>query len=420
MGLFGFIKRLIVSAPPPAKFLTPDSAPKAEVKAEPKPESLAPALPKRSGKPVILYLVTKSNFGGAQRYVYDLAANAPPEYEAVVMCGDANLSNENSLLVNKLTEMNIRTIVIKELRRDLGLADFSAMLRLYKVIKEESPHILHLNSSKAGGLGALAGRLAGIPNIIFTAHGWAFHENRGIFPKIFIWLASVATIMLSHKVICVSAYDRNAFRGWFFGDKLVAIHNALPPMDYYERADARRDLVPHHELYSNDLWIGTVAELTKNKNISLALKAVKKTLDAGCNVFYAIVGDGEDRLLLEDEVQALKIQDNVRFLGFVSNAGLYIQAFDIGLLPSSKEGLPYFVLECLHSGIPVVASSVGGIPEIIRDGEDGLLAPPNDVDAFASALIKLCKDEELRVNMSKHPAPDRFETMLRETFALYR
>lgn len=418
MGLFKLIKKLIFGAPPPPKFLTPDGKPKEEVKAEP----VIKALPKRirSGKPVILYLVTKSNFGGAQRYVYDLASHAPPEYEPVVMCGNASLSDQNMLLVNKLAAVNVQTVLVSELKRDLGFTDFMAVYSLYLAIKAEAPHILHLNSSKAGALGALAGRLAGVPTIIFTAHGWAFNEDRNFFTKFVFWLASVFTILLCHKVICVSAYDRNAFRGWFFQDKLVAIHNALPPTEYYERDDARRDLVPHHELFKDELWLGTIAELTKNKNIPLALEAVARALKAGCNIFYAVVGDGEDRLDLEDQVRELKIQDNVRILGFVSEAGKFMKAFDIAMLPSRKEGLPYFALECLHVGVPLIASNVGGISEIIHDGENGILCPPEDVEALADALIKLCNDQELRTSMSKSNESDHFVEMLRETFALYR
>ena len=116
----------------------------------------------------------------------------------------------------------------------------------------------------------------------------------------------------------------------------------------------------------------------------------------------------------------LKIDQNVKFLGFVVDARRYLKAFDIALLTSRKEGMPYFVLECLQAGLPILASHVGGIPEIVRDGENGLLFQSGNLEDLTAKLVRLCKDQELRVNLSKNTSPDNFEVMLRETFALYR
>jgi len=160
--------------------------------------------------------------------------------------------------------------------------------------------------------------------------------------------------------------------------------------------------------------------LNQNKNVSLAIRAVAKALTAGCNIFFAIVGDGEERLELEDEVKELKIDQDVRFLGFVSDAPKLIKAFDIFLLPSRKEGMPYVILEAQRAGVPVIASSVGGIPEVIHDGDNGLLCQSNNLEQFSAALIRLCKDQELRVQLAKATPPEHFKIMLRETFAQYR
>ena len=382
----------------------------------------APARVVTSGKPYkIAYVITKSNFGGAQRYVYDLATHMPPDAEAVVLCGKGGgVGIEEGLLVAKLTEAGVRCVVLPELSRDIGITDIVAFYKLWKVIRAENPCVLHLNSSKAGGLGALAGRLAGVPKILFTAHGWPFNESRSFLWRAFAWFASVLTILLSGKVICVSTYDRSQFRGWFFANKLVGIRNALPPANYLERNEARKNLVPHAELYANDIWVGTIAELNANKNISLALKAVSKALQAGCNIFYAIAGSGEDRFPLEDEMNELRIEQNVKFLGFVTDATLLYKAFDIALLPSRKEGLPYAILAAQQAQIPIIASAVGGIPEIVHDGDNGLLFQSENLEQLTAALIRLCKDQELRVRFSSITPPEHFETMLRETFAQYR
>jgi len=425
MGIVHFVKKLLHLTPPPAKFLTPDGSPKEPEKPEPPPVpkdvvwTPPPLAPGKSYR--IAYVITKSNFGGAQRYVYDLATHMPPDAEAVVICGKGQgIGIEEGLLVAKLAEAGVRTTVLPELSRDIGIMDIAAFYKLWKIIRAENPCVLHLNSSKAGGLGALAGRLARVPIIIFTAHGWPFNESRNAVWRAFAWFASVLTILLSTKVICVSTYDRSQFRGWFFSKKLVGIRNALPPGNYVDRDAARVDLVPHGNLYKDDIWLGFIGELNRNKNVSLALKAVAKVLQAGINIFFAVVGDGEDRLALEDEMRELKIDQNVRFLGFISDAPKLMKAFDIFVLPSRKEGMPYVLLEAERAGVPIIASAVGGIPEIIHDGDNGLLFQSENLEQLTAALMRLCKDQELRVQFSKVTPPEHFETMLRETFAQYR
>lgn len=423
MGIPKFIKKLIFRAPPPAEFLTPTGAP-AEPPKPTKVPYIDPALhppPLAPGKSIrIAYLITKSNFGGAQRYVYDLASHMPPDAEAVVLCGESGHGNQAGLLVSKLAYAGVRVVTLRELRRDIGITDVFALYRLWKVIRAENPNVLHLNSSKAGALGALAGRLARVPKIIFTSHGWAFNEKRGKIWQTFAWLASVATILLSHKVICVSTFDRNQFRGWFFEKKLVGIRNAPAAQNYIDRDDARPNLVPHSNLYANDIWVGSMSELNQNKNIELALRAVAKARDQGCEIFYAIVGDGEDRYALEDLAKQLKIDQNVKFLGFVTDGPKLMKAFDIFLLPSRKEGMPYVLLEAQKAGVPILASNVGGIPEIIHDGDNGLLFQSENLSQLTEALVRLCKDQELRARFSRVTAPEYFEIMLRETFVQYK
>src|SRR5262245_56822422 len=125
----------------------------------------------------VLYVITKSYFGGAQRYVSDLASNPPVDMETAVLCGGPNMFLQEGFLVVKLKEHNVRTIVLPSLTRDVGVLDFKAFYQLFKAIRAEKPDVLHPNSSKAGGLDALAGRLCRVPQIIYTAHGWAFNET---------------------------------------------------------------------------------------------------------------------------------------------------------------------------------------------------------------------------------------------------
>ncbi|MDO8564480.1 MAG: glycosyltransferase, partial [bacterium] len=149
-------------------------------------------------KTKILYVITKSNYGGAQRYVFDLATSLPKdECEAVVVLGAAQ--NGAPVLQEKLHGAGVRTIFIPGLSRDISfLKELRVFRELMKVFKFEKPFVVHLNSSKAAGLGALAARLCGTPLIVFTVHGWPFFEERNPLSKLVIRLFSYITVLLSH------------------------------------------------------------------------------------------------------------------------------------------------------------------------------------------------------------------------------
>ncbi|MBI3634228.1 MAG: glycosyltransferase [Candidatus Yonathbacteria bacterium] len=165
---------------------------------------------KDSRKNKILFVITKSNFGGAQKYVYDLATNLPKDkFEVAVVVGRAGI------LTDKLREQGIHVINIFSLTRDVSLLkDFKSFVELWRIFRAERPNIIHLNSAKASGLGALAARLCCIslrpktyhltPTIIFTAHGWAFNEDRPYMARFFIKIISWITVLLCHKTIAVS------------------------------------------------------------------------------------------------------------------------------------------------------------------------------------------------------------------------
>ena len=172
----------------------------------------------------VLILITKSNWGGAQRYVYDLATNLPKNaFDIEVMAGGGGI------LIEKLLIAGIKANGELPVGRDVNIfKDIKAFFRLISILREKRPDILHINSSKIGGLGALAGRITRIPKIIFTTHGWAFNENRSLFSKILTKCLHWITIILSHKTISVSEALKNQMENWpFIIDKITVIHNGI-------------------------------------------------------------------------------------------------------------------------------------------------------------------------------------------------
>lgn len=304
----------------------------------------------------VLYIITKSNWGGAQRYVYDLATNAHMQgFEAVVAFGGSGL------LAEKLRTAGIHTIQIPMMQRDVSiLKEASAFFWLIKLLRNERPYVVHLNSSKAGAIGALAACITHIPHIMFTVHGWPFWEHRNPISRGIIYFFSWLTSLLSHKVIVVSDYDLSVAQKMpFVAHKTIRIYNGIDLHFPLGSADVIRHSFPRGVRIT-----GTIGELTKNKNqISLIEQAKKDP-----TMYVAIVGDGEDRPYLTKKIEEYGLKARVKIIGF-HWASEVLRGFDVLALPSLKEGLPYVLLEARAAGLPIMANRVGGVGEIL-DSKD--------------------------------------------------
>lgn len=371
----------------------------------------------------ILYVITKSNFGGAQRYVYELATRLPKDaYEVAVAFGG------EGILKTKLEEAGIRTRTIQSFERDISLSkELRAYGELSSIIKEERPDIVHLNSSKAGGTGALAARVDGVPRIIYTAHGWPFYEKRNVLARLIIWTASWVTTLLSHAVIVVSKHDQDHARMTGLSRKLSHIPTALPEISFKDRDTARKALFPAEviEAHQNDIWIVSTGEHTKNKNLGMLIEAIAKLPEKSrSNVFLTLMGEGEDRPHLETLIQKHNLEAQVFFTGFVDDARTFLPAFDIFVLPSLKEGFPYGLLEAGAAGVPIIASNVGGIPELVVHNETGLLVDPHDTHSLTDALQTILNDTDaaqVRAVKLKEKVSAEYdiEKMMAKTLAVY-
>ncbi len=355
----------------------------------------------------IIYGITKSNFGGAQRYVFDLAIEMKKQgHDVTVLCGS------QGTLVKKLEQEKVRIIVLKSLERDISvLRDIKSFIEIIEVLRKEKPDVFHINSSKMGGLGALVARLVGIRKIIFTAHNWAFNWPRPLWQKVIIKLLQWLSIMFSHVTICVSKKVEDDVAEWpFVKNKLKTILIGIKEFDLASRTD-------------NTFTVGTTSELHRVKGLDVLLTAWNKFIK-GRQAKLVLMGDGEERENLENMAKNLGIYDSVEFKGFVYNARSLLSNLDIFVMPSRSEGMPYSILEAGLVGLPVIASSVGGIPEIIESGTNGVLVPKEDSEALFSSLILLSEDRELRkrlgTNLKLSIQEDfSFEKMVEKTFQLY-
>lgn len=341
----------------------------------------------------ILYVITKANWGGAQRYVFDLAqASREAGHEVAVAYG------EEGALLSKLDGLSIPHQKIEGLGKRLNLkAELKAFKELVDLLRSSKPDVIHVNSSK-GGLAVLAARIAGVPRIIFTAHGWAFNEKRSSLQKLLMRLAYAATIYLSHLTICVSESIRRDI-SWLplAAFRCTVIRHGIDPVTLMSKGEARKALAPS---LKPKVWLGMIAEFHPTKRVEDAIVSLAELKDEYPDLGLVVIGDGEYRDYLESLIAHYGLEDRVVFPGFIENAAAYLSAFDIFLMPSRTEALGYALLEAAQASLPSIGSRVGGIPEIIMHKRTGLLVPPENPAALSRAIRTLLQDDELRTEVA--------------------
>ena len=371
---------------------------------------------KSQPKTKVMFLITKSNWGGAQRYVYDLATSLPlAEYEVLVALGG---SGE---LKTKLQQANIRTMTLHSMKNETSfLRVYKATKELYTILRSERPTIMHINSSLAGVAGSIAGRLTATPRIIFTAHGWAFNEARPYWQRAIIKFLHWCTVLLSHQTIAVSHALKSQFQWPFVQARMTVIHNAIAPLSFLSRTKARDELLkllPTLSSYQNDPWGVTIAELHPVKQHDVTICAVASLRDQGIPYRHIIIGGGELEAELVNLIHTLDLTEHVFMTGHQTDAARWLQAFDIFVLSSRSEALGYVLLEALAAQLPIIASNVGGIPEVVPNYPPHTLVASSDVAELGNAI----KHTLAKVPVEQVPQPvATLETMTTATMTVYQ
>ncbi len=352
----------------------------------------------------ILYLITQSEMGGAQKYVFDLAFGLREEFDIIVAASKQGTGE----LFNALERAGIKYKQLNHLSRlPNPFKAFLAVLEIRRLLKKEKPNILHLNSTTAGFLGSLA--LLGLktkPKVVYTVHGWAFLEPGPLKQKLF-YLFEKTTAKIKDKFIVLSNYEKQIAlkKKITKEDKIEVIPNGIGNLTFLSKEQARKKL----NLPSGVILVGAIANAYKTKGLKYLLKAYPEAV---------IIGDGPERKNLQKQFP------RANFLGKIKNASQYLMAFDIFCLPSVKEGFPFALLEAMQAQRPIIATKVGAIPEIIEDGKDGLLVEPKNPIALKVKIEELLKNKKradfLAQNASLKAKQYTLEKMLLSTKNLYK
>jgi glycosyltransferase involved in cell wall biosynthesis len=293
--------------------------------------------------------------------------------------------------------------------------------KLYRLIKRLSPRIVHTHLWEAGILGMLAGKLAGVPVIINTVHG--MHQ----------WPASLHMLLLDRlanhftdKIISVSEEIRKScinVQG-VSSEKIITIPNAVD-IERFHGLNSFDELRAHLGVSPSSALVGTVVRLVPEKRVDYLLKAARTVCNAVPQARFLIIGDGPLREELEGLASQLGLMpEYARFLGSRQDIPDLLLALDIFVLSSETEGLPVSMLEAMAASKPVIATRVGGIPQVIEDGFNGFLIPPHDPASLSKAILMLLKDCTLRESLAREAyrtVEARFSTKVigRQIVALY-
>ena len=336
-------------------------------------------MPGATPRPRVLLVITLAEVGGAQSYVAALLPALADRYEVVLA------AYGEGPLVEEAARAGVRFVPLQHVRRAIHpVRDLAGFVELARLFRRERPQVVHASSSKAGVLGRLAAAATRVPVRFFTVHGWAFSAYTGLASRLYR-VSDRLMAPLTTVTICVSEQELAAGleAGTCRAERSVVIHNAV---DVSAAPRSRHDR-PAPRLIA-------VGRLKAPKDFVTLVRALARLPEGGFEAL--IVGDGPDRGEVEAEIVKLGAEGRVQLAGERSDVPALLADSDVFVLSSRSEGLPVSVLEAMAAELPVVASNVGGLGELVVDGETGLLVPSGDPAALAEALGRLLDDRELR------------------------
>ncbi len=382
-----------------------------------------------------VHIITRLDKGGsAETTLQTISLLDHEKYELFLVHGlslESNMSDMEKELVeldlSRVKNKGVKVFPIFSLVRRLSFKnDILAFISIYRLIKRIRPHIVHTHTSKAGLLGRLAAYLAKVPIIIHTPHGHIFHSYYSPFmTKVFV----IAERILSLNTDIIATLtdmerDEHLEQGIASIEKYVIIHSGVMLQQIMDMNIDVETGKSKFGIPQNCNVIGVVGRLVPVKGHKYLVSAAKKIIKKSYNTVIVFVGDGYLGPELERQSESLGIRKNIIFTGWRKDVIEVLSLFDILVLPSLNEGMGKVLIEGMALGKPIVASSVGGIIDLVKSGDNGILVPPRDSDALEEAILKLIRNKNLARRLGEngkartYPEYDTY-TMVRQIEELY-
>jgi glycosyltransferase involved in cell wall biosynthesis len=348
-----------------------------------------------SNRPYVLH-VTQSCIGGTHEYLRLLLPRLREDYHIEVACPD------DGPLGGDLAAAGF-PVQRLAMRREVGVrGDLHSLQGLRALIARRRPALLHLHSSKAGVIGRLASLITGVP-AVYTAHGWAFSMDVPVWQRCVYAFAEQLCAPLCRQIVNISESERQSARRWHIASdrRMTTIPNGIDFGRFHGlpgRSAARRQVgLPEHGFV-----VGMVARLAAQKDPATFVGAAARVAQEVPNACFVLVGDGPLRSSIEALVRRLGLADRIRLVGWQSDVRDWLAALDVAVLTSAWEGFGLSIAEYMAARVPVIASRVGGIPELVCHGATGLLVAPGDAGGFANAILELHRSPERRARFAEH------------------
>ncbi len=351
----------------------------------------------------ILFVITRLAVGGAPKSLLATIRGLDrTRYRIVLVTGQPN-PDEGSLMDLAAT-LNVKLCVQPHLQRDIHpIREVKAFWQLYRFIRRGRYEIVHTHLSKAGILGRLAARFAGVSRIVHTYHGDVFDAYFSPIKSQLLLAAERIVGLATDRFVVVSEALQKRYLGYRVGrsNTYSVVPNGVSSEKLPDRGSGT----------GNRKRVGTVAMLYPIKRVDLFLDVARRVLRHHPEVEFIVVGGGPEEATLREAARGL--EDRIRFLGIRLDVFELLSTLDVFVLSSDYEGAGIGLMEAMLVGVPVVATRVGGVPEIVSEGVTGLLVPKGDGDALALAVLRLLEDADLCERMgraARELAPKRFST----------
>jgi glycosyltransferase involved in cell wall biosynthesis len=348
----------------------------------------------------VILVITELELGGAQKHVLEIAQRLPHDRYEVAL-----VTNSRGMLIETARAMQgVALHIVPALVRPIRpLHDLAALVWMWRLFRRERPALVHTHSSKAGLLGRWAARLAGVPRIVHTVHGWGFDAVSSPLLRRWMVTAERRTARFTHRLVAVSEATRKAGIGFGIrpaGDYEV-IHHAIDLKAVADATGARAETRAALGISPDAPAILTVA-CFKPQKAPLDFVEVCKTLSEQIpDVRCLMIGDGLLRSDIESKVAEYGLESNVHLLGWRCDVLRLLQAADVFVLTSRWEGMPGALLEAMASGIPAVVNDVGGVREVVKDGVNGFVTAPGDTRQMVQRIRQLLEAPPFRIELGQ-------------------